>query len=202
MCGVAVPVQGLANVSRIHAFNSHVCAIAQGQVYCWGYNNYGQLGDATTTTRYAPILVQGLGADAVEIVTNYDSTCALLTTGAVKCWGRGTESQRGNGASVNSTLPVTVGSLPANIVENSGLTYNVCARSTAGNISCWGCNTSGELGNGSTTASNIPVTVTGVSGASALFSGPSHTCAFLADGALNCWGLKSSSQLGDKTTTN
>ena len=70
-----------------------------------------------------------------------------------------------------------------------------------GTVKCWGCNYFGQLGNGTTTDSNIAVEVTGVAGATAITAGHYHTCALVAGGTVKCWGCNGYGQLGDGTTT-
>lgn len=74
------------------------CAVsATGEVYCWGYNRQGQVGDGTTDHAYDATRVTGLPAPAVEVRTHANSTCALLTTGDVFCWGSNDYGQLGSG---------------------------------------------------------------------------------------------------------
>jgi alpha-tubulin suppressor-like RCC1 family protein len=77
-----------------------------------------------------------------------------------------------------------------------------CVLLKGGSIRCWGCNDNGELGNGNTTRSSIPVTVSGITDATAIASAGNHTCVIVTGGTVKCWGLNSRGQLGNGTTTN
>jgi Regulator of chromosome condensation (RCC1) repeat len=86
------------------------CAVgASGAVYCWGYNESGQAGDGTKSFAFEAVAVQALPAPAVQVKTTLNSTCALLTTGKVYCWGTNFYGQLGNGTlKLPSLVPVEV----------------------------------------------------------------------------------------------
>jgi hypothetical protein len=143
------------------------------------------------------------------------SICALLTTGGVDCWGYGPNGQLGGGSASDSAVPVVVegiggtGSL-AGVTALTGYNdngTNVCARLTSGAVACWGEDTWGELGNGTTGIfhdSPFPVEVKGVGGAGTLAHVTGVTgvpgltnCAVLTSGGADCWGYNGDSALGD-----
>ena len=105
-----VEVSGLGSgVAAIATGYAYSCALTTaGGVKCWGYNEYGQLGDGTTNTRYTPVEVSGLGSGVAAIATGYAHSCALTTTGGVKCWGRNVYGELGDGTNVNRRTPVDV----------------------------------------------------------------------------------------------
>lgn len=104
-----VAVQGLANISALAAGDNHTCALtANGGVKCWGDNAYGELGDATTQQRSAPIEVNGIASGAAGITAGDAYTCAMLTTGQVKCWGQNDHGQLGDGTTEQTPAPVDV----------------------------------------------------------------------------------------------
>src|SRR4029079_17256553 len=80
--------------------------------------------------------------------------------------------------------------------------YHVCAATRLGTVQCWGRNNLGQLGNGGSTNSNLPVAVSGVSTAVDVGLGAAHSCARLSDGSLRCWGFNRSGQLGNAGQTN
>jgi len=106
---VAVDVPGLSSGVTAIASSSHSCALlGAGVVKCWGLNDHGQLGDGTTTDRSAPVDVAGLHGRATAISVGGFHSCALLSTGAVDCWGANISGQLGDGTAVDRSRPVTV----------------------------------------------------------------------------------------------
>jgi alpha-tubulin suppressor-like RCC1 family protein len=95
-----VGVIGLGSgVSAVAAGHAHTCALTSaGAVKCWGSNRYGQLGDATQADRRTPVDVWGLASGVAAITAGFAHTCALMTSGAVKCWGANWSGQLGNGS--------------------------------------------------------------------------------------------------------
>ena len=208
----------LTNITDVSLGGDHVCALSTaGNVYCWGYNGYGQLGDNTTTNRPTPILVKGSGgsgtlSNIVSISAGYHHTCAVNSSGNVYCWGYNAQGQLGNGSTTTRYYPDLVNGVSgagylSNIVSiTSGQYYN-CGLNSSGSVFCWGSNGNGQLGINSTSQQNYPVQVMGVGAVGTLGSitslsaGSSHTCASNTTGNAYCWGENSSSQLGDSTTT-
>ncbi|MEW6684124.1 MAG: S8 family serine peptidase [Nitrospirota bacterium] len=181
----------------------HTCALLSGgTVRCWGQNNYGQLGDGTTTNRPTPVSVSNLGGTALAITADGSHTCALLSTASVRCWGYNPWGQLGNGTkAISVTTPVTVSGISSATAVAAGGGHT-CARLSNSTVRCWGRNQYGQLGNGTMSDATTPVTVSGISTASAISGGGSHTCAILADSTVRCWGYNSFGQLGNGTTTN
>ncbi|MEP7121148.1 MAG: hypothetical protein ABJE95_09570 [Byssovorax sp.] len=103
-------VMGLPDgVTAIGVGTSHTCAVTkEGGVKCWGNNSFGQLGDGSIMKSSSPVDVQGLSSGVVAVALGFDHTCAVLTTGAVKCWGGNFYSQLGNGTTTQSLVPVDV----------------------------------------------------------------------------------------------
>jgi alpha-tubulin suppressor-like RCC1 family protein len=197
----AVPVRaiGISGASEISANEGHACALlAGGTVKCWGSNASGMLGVGTNTLLSAtPVTVGGLSGVAA-VATGYLHTCALLSTGTVKCWGSNGAGMLGNTdiASYSST-PVDVTGLTGVTAIAVGSAH-ACALLVAGTVECGGNASTGALGNGDTTRafSPTPVPVAGLSGVSAITASSSHSCALLAVGTVWCWGGNANGQLG------
>jgi len=199
-----VNVSGLASdMSAIAPGGQHTCALTDaGGVQCWGDNTYGQLGDGTITNRHTPTDVSGLTGGVSAIVAGEYHTCALTTAGGVQCWGRNTNGQLGDGTTTQRNIPVNVSGLESGVSAIVVGNHHSCALTDSGGLKCWGLNTSGQLGDGTTTQRNTPVDVSGLtSGVSAIAAGTTHTCALTTAGGLKCWGNNSLGQLGDGTYT-
>jgi alpha-tubulin suppressor-like RCC1 family protein len=173
----------------------HRCALsASGAVYCWGHNNYGQVGDGTTIDRPEPVHVPGL-SNVVAITSNsYATSCALLAGGGVKCWGFNSYGQVGDGTNATRYSPVDVVGLTAGVTAIT-MGYDTfgddfaCAVLQSGAVKCWGFNGSGELGDGSDVLNRLsPVDATGLTNAVAVTGGNQHACALTASGTIECWG--------------
>jgi alpha-tubulin suppressor-like RCC1 family protein len=188
--------------------DAHSCAVStNGHAYCWGANDYGEIGDGTTNGSDNPVKVKGLPATPVQIVaggdfdgstTPADFTCALLTTGDVYCFGVNETGELGNGTTTNSQIPVKVDlSGPAKQIVADG--FSSCALLMTGQVQCWGSNTSGQLGNGTNADSSTPVNVSGLSQVLQISSNgaASSICALTASNTVLCWGDNTNDELGD-----
>lgn len=199
-----VQVAGLeSGVTQVAAGSAYTCAIHNGAAKCWGYNYAGGLGDGTTTQRTSPVQVVGLesGVASIALASSGLHSCALLTTGAVKCWGNNEYGQVGDGTKVNRLSPVQVTTLTSGVTEISIGVHHSCARSS-GAVRCWGLNASGQLGDGTFTDRLPPTLVSGMSsGVSSIAAGGGHTCA-VQGGAIKCWGYNYVGQDGDGTSVN
>jgi alpha-tubulin suppressor-like RCC1 family protein len=207
----------LIAVTRVAAARNFACALlTAGTVRCWGANTSGQLGDGTTTQRTRPVPVKlkaGIALSGVKTVSvGGTSACAVMSTGAVRCWGANADGQLGNNSSVNARYPVVVSGLDGKQARATAVTVGdgfACARLSTGEARCWGRNSSGQLGSGTTTRSRVPVTVAVAAGVklmhvTSLAAGGAHACAIIGSGAgatTRCWGANSSGQLGIGTKT-
>ncbi len=193
----------------------HTCALTTtGGVKCWGRNDDGQLGNNTWAHSYVWVDVwTGAGnstplSGIVSIAVGSYHTCALTTSGGVKCWGYNSYGQLGNNSWSASSVPVDVNGLTSGVVAITAGNSDTCALMASGGVKCWGYNPYGQLGNNSTTNSNVPVDVwtgagnsTPLSGVRAIAAGGYHTCALTAAGGLKCWGYNNLGQLGNNTWT-
>ncbi len=197
-------VSGLeAGVAAISAGSSHTCALlTSGAVKCWGQNNHGQLGDGSKTQSPVPVDVKALVTGVTAISSGDHHACAVLTSGALKCWGQNGQGQLGNGKKIDSLTPVDVTGLTADIAAVSAGSAHTCALVKSGGVKCWGNNFYGQLGNGSKTDSPVPVNVGGLTANVASISvGSNHACAVSASGGLECWGNSDRGQLGNGSKT-
>lgn len=178
----------------------NICGVASdASLYCWGANNYGQIGDASLTQRSAPVRVND-GRTYSSVALGYWYSCALTTTGAAFCWGYNGNGQLGDGTNTQRTQPTAVagGLTFASITVGQNFT---CAVTVAGTAWCWGLNANGQLGDGTTTARNAPTAVLGGIAFASLRARNFTTCGRAIGGQPFCWGRGSSGQLGNGTTT-
>jgi alpha-tubulin suppressor-like RCC1 family protein len=197
---VPVAVSGLTGATAIAAGSNHACAIVSGgAVMCWGGTGAGALGNGTTNAdSFIPVAVSGL-TGATAIAAGDDYTCAIVSGGAVMCWGNDRFGQLGNPTSSTTTpnpYPVPVSGLTGATAITAGADHT-CAIVSGGAVMCWGYNVSGQLGNGMNLDSPIPVAVSLSGGATAIAAGGDHTCAIVSGGAVMCWGDNTAGELGN-----
>lgn len=209
----------LSGVADMSTGFSHSCAaLGSGEARCWGYGQYGQLGDGTTgRSQENPVVVSnpdGTGAlDAVsQVAAGGNHSCGLLDGGQVRCWGHNANGELGDGTTTMRARPVVVtdstGNAPlGGVTQISARLNHTCSRSLDGGASCWGANGYGMLGDGSTTDRARAVTVLdgggtrALTGTTQISAGFTHTCAVLDTTEAQCWGRNASGQLGDGSTT-
>jgi alpha-tubulin suppressor-like RCC1 family protein len=202
---VPVAVSGLSSgVADVDAGASLTCALTQtGAAKCWGWNAYGQLGNGTTTDSTVPVQVTGLSSGVVAISAGGAHACAVTTTGAAKCWGANYYGQLGNGTQTDSAVPVPVSGLSSGVVAITAADGDTCAVTSGGAVKCWGANWDGQLGNGTTDMSLVPVNVSGLaSGVAEVAAASGHSCARTNAGGVKCWGHNADGELGDGTKEN
>lgn len=167
-----VDVMGLTRGARVIAAGGyHTCAVtAAGGALCWGDNSQGQLGNGAEADKTAPSQVIGLSRDISAIsagsglVGESESfvsahTCAVNTAGGVLCWGNNDDGELGAGGAIDQNIPVEAAGLTAGIGAIAAGGLHTCALTTAGAVKCWGDNSQGQLGNGTTIDSLTPVDV-------------------------------------------
>lgn len=171
-----------------------------GTIWTWGDNEYGQLGDGTTTDRSTPVQVSTLSG-VVTISGGVFHSLALKSDGTIWTWGNNWYGQLGDGTTVERHTPVEVSGL-SGVVAIAGGVYHSLALKSDGTVWTWGDNGYGQLGDGTNTNRTTPVQVSSLSGVVAIARGHQHSLALKSDGTVWAWGYNSDGQLGDGTNTN
>jgi cysteine-rich repeat protein len=197
-------------VVQLSLGNSYSCArFGDGTVRCWGQGDYGQLGNGSTASigsQDVPVIgelsaIDLQGASAVDLDAGHVHTCVVLDTQGVACWGYNNEGQLGDGNSPNSNSLPKFPSLGVGVeAEQVTAGHHSCVVTTAHEVSCWGYNFHGSVGDGVGNGNppyptpSPPLQLGGA--VQAIAAGLHHTCAIMATGELRCWGYDASGQLG------
>jgi alpha-tubulin suppressor-like RCC1 family protein len=204
------------NFAAVTTTGLHTCGLSTaGQAACWGYNSSGQLGNGTTSSSGAPVLVSGGLVFRTEpavvptepdpdfyipgqayISAGFAHTCGIVaSSNALMCWGENEDGQLGNNSRTDATAPVAVsGGLQFRAVS-AGYRHT-CGLTTAGVAYCWGDNSLGQLGDGTTTARLTPTAVSGGLAFMSISAGSTFSCGVTTTGVLYCWGDNVYGQLG------
>lgn len=194
-------------VAQVSANFEHSCALGDGEIHCWGDNEFGQLGLSVMGGRFLPTPLELVGSQSVE--TGERHSCALSDQGQVHCWGDGERGQLGQGTRTGSSLPVQV-ILDGRATAISSGFHHTCALLDDAELWCWGDNNEGQLGQGDEFRGDasresdalLPVRVSHGASAGATGGwkfvdvGEGHTCGVQTDDSLWCWGRNSEGQLG------
>lgn len=217
---VAVP--GVSNVTAIAAgAYHHLALLSNGTVIAWGYNRYGELGNGTADTTGCdcsdtPVRVKGVGgvgvlSNVVAIAAGEYFSLALLQNGTVVAWGQNASGELGDETTGESDVPIQVKGVGgvgvlSSVVAISADGYSAIALLSNSTVTAWGDGTTGQLGNETTTTSDVPVQVKGVGGTGTLSSvaaiagGLYFNLALLSSGTVVSWGGNDNSELGDGKT--
>ncbi len=177
-----VEVESVSTAQQISVGDGHSCAVlSRGRVMCWGTNQSGDLGDGewegpescagVNECSQAPVEVPGI-TTATEVAAGWGGACAVLSDGEVDCWGSNEFGELGVGLSSGpetcrvdlqcSTRALTVHGLAKARTISASPRFSYCSLSGEGAASCWGANEAGQLGDGTTTNRDIPVSVSGL----------------------------------------
>lgn len=192
---------------RVAAGRNHTCGITSGdKIRCFGTGSAGQLGDGSTSA--TPRLV-AVDVDATtsyrEIAAGEDTTCAITTTGILKCWGANGEGQLGDGSQLTRSSPTVIdtGVSYAKISTAASFNYHTCGLTSAGIVKCWGSNSVGQIGNAVTGGRSLsPVAIDGVVTYSEISVSFGTSCGLTTGGAMKCWGRGTGGQLGTGNNSN
>ncbi len=175
---------------------SHTCAISDGgDLFCWGANVRGQVGDGSTDNRSAPTPVIKAGPWA-SVSAGSEFTCAVHTDGTLWCWGLNSSRQLGDSTTMNSALPVQEKTLATDwAAVTAGVGYT-CGVKADGTRWCWGTNALGQGGDGTTTSIAQPKNADADTDWATIDAGDLAACGIKTTGALLCWGDGSVGQTG------
>lgn len=179
---------------------AHTCGVTtDNRAYCWGINDYGQLGDGTKTDQLRPVAVVG-GLRFRQISTGDRHTCGVTTDFHAYCWGSNDSGQLGVNPfapGVDGPAPVAGGKLFRTV--EAGLTHS-CGMSYPDNRAfCWGLNNRGQLGDGTTGSRPTPVAVVGLRQFRQVVVGYYHSCGVTTANWAYCWGDSQFGQVGDSS---
>ena len=202
-----VPIQestAATDWSSVSAGGYHTVALkSDGTLWAWGSNSNGQLGDGTTTSSLVPLQESTAATDWSSISVGSDHTVAIKSDGTLWSWGYNVAGQLGDGTKTDSSVPVQESTAATDWISSSAGYEHTVALKSDGTLWGWGDNNRGELGNGTTTDSLVPVQEdTAATDWSSISAGNWHTVALKSDGTLWAWGLNDKGQLGNGTIAN
>lgn len=177
----------------------HACETSvAGVLRCWGGNSGGQTGGSIGQDRLSPGVIEGLEPEVRTVATGLSHSCAVTRQGGAWCWGLNNAGQLGDGTLTSRATPAGVEGLASAVVSIAATNLSTCALTESGGVKCWGSNWRGQLGNGTTADSSLPVDVTGLSGGVVeIGMGSFHACALTQAGAVYCWGSNNGGALGN-----
>lgn len=186
----APPVNIGGAAQKIAAAYLHTCAItASNAVACWGFNTSGQIGTGNVQARPTPF-VWSLPEAAVQVAAGANGSCAVTVSGDVWC----------SGTPLNTLVPTKLDGFTG-VRQVAVGQIHTCVLASDATVWCWGANGGGQLGNGGTSPSSMPVQVqtapgSALQGVQNIRAGLTHTCAALEDYSTRCWGTNTSAQSG------
>ncbi len=196
---IPMRIDDLSGVTAVAAGPSHALAVGQdGEVYAWGANGSGQLGDGTHAKRRRPIRVAGV-TNVVRAVAGRSHSLALTEDGRVFAWGANARGQLGTGSPKPSGVPTEITSLSNIVAVDAGHSHSIAVTRT-GEVYVWGANEHGQLGDGSQEDRRSPVRIA-LERVTAVAAGGDHTLALDRDGAVFSWGFGARGQLGTGSIT-
>lgn len=194
-------IQHLTGVVAVSAGSNHSLALtADGRVFAWGFNPYGDAGDGGTGTRYIAQQVPGM-TNAIAVAAGGSFSMALTSAGQVYAWGYGASGRLGLGTTTNMLVPTLVSAL-SNVVAIDASDDMAAALTSGGQMYVWGSGANSQLGLGASSANVLtPTAVPGVTDVISFTLGGSSAAALTAAGRTYVWGLNNRGQLGLGDTT-
>jgi alpha-tubulin suppressor-like RCC1 family protein len=182
--------------------NNIISKIAPANLYAWGNNTNGRLGDDSLTNRSSPVSIVGGFTDWVQVSAGDAHSLAIRANGSAWAWGSNANGRLGDNSALSRRSPVSVvGGFSDWIQVSGGTNHNLGLRAN-GSAWSWGSNANGRLGNNSTVSRSSPIAVAGgFSDWIQVSAGSAHSLGVRANGSAWAWGLNSSGQLGDDTVT-
>lgn len=197
--GSDLPENYFIEAIAIAAGNAHSLAVkADGSVWAWGSNEYGQLGTDSTTENTLPIQVMGL-PNTIAVAAGNQHSMALASDGSVWAWGRNNMGQLGIGTTDDSSTPVKITGLSDVISVAAGWAHSFALLSN-GALLAWGNNSWGQLGTVDTSDNTVPNQTQGIPWVTEIAPGNDHNIALSSDGIAWLWGRNTQGQLGDGTS--
>lgn len=186
-------------IYQLSTGDAHTCGVTtDNRAYCWGVNDYGSLGDGTTSERHTPVAVVG-GLPFRQISAGANHTCGVTTDFRAFCWGSNVAGQLGDGTTSDRLKPVRVAggklfrTVAAGFLHSCGVSY------PDNRAFCWGRNGSGQLGDGTMASHLTPVAVVGARQFRQVTVGYFHSCGVTTANWAYCWGGSQFGQVGDST---
>ena len=178
--------------------SARACALtANGEAYCWGSDDFGEIGNLHRSTAVTdPTRAGGPRSLYAQLTVGPNRSCGLTREGRAYCWGNNDNGVLGNGNNSMRTVPTEVVGGLQFMTISIGFNHT-CGLTRAGEAYCWGTNTYGQLGDGTSMARMVPTRVIGERTFRSISAGGLRTCAVTADGEAYCWGQRFGTQLGD-----
>jgi alpha-tubulin suppressor-like RCC1 family protein len=192
------PVIGLSGpVTAIAAGDEYTCAsLEAGGAQCWG----SRLGNGTTLSSTSPVTVVNLTGVVPSLTAGLDHACAVTGSGMLKCWGSNLSGELGNGMTNMFAAPVTISGPAGGWASVSAGAAHTCALSHNGEMTCWGGNWDGQVGDGTFSGRSTPARVNGLGQGISISAGWYHSCGVTSVGSAVCWGYNGGGQLGARTS--
>lgn len=194
-------VETTERFSSLVAGALHTCGLRADdkKILCWGFNQYGNLGNNVTSNSKVP--VESQLNDVVSVGSGGNTTCAINSLGVLFCWGEDTSGQSGQGMMAQSATPLKIDSGIKYSFVDAGIFYHSCGITDQGTLKCWGNNGNGQIGDRTTFTKSFPVEVDRGTKYQFVNTGFYHTCGITLEGELRCWGANGSIfRLGDGLT--